>query len=288
MEPPRLGGSRRDRTPLVRRRRTPVESWASDLTHRASVHDPGIGSAFRAVRIRRGWRQLDLAARARVSRSVIAQAERGDIGRMPLETLDRIAAALEIRLRLQPSWRGGDLGRLLKARHSALNELVARYLSTQPGWKFVPEVSFSIYGERGLIDIFAWHAPSRSLLVIELKTEIVDLEEMIGTLDRKRRLAVRIARESGLIDVAPKTVSVWVIVADGRTNRRHVSAHRIMLRAALPADGWTMRRWVRDPSGSVAGLSLWSYVAPGGVSQTLAARMRVRTPNRAGGHAQKG
>jgi hypothetical protein len=191
-----------------------------------------------------------------------------------------------IRLRLVPSWRGGDLGRLLKARHSALNELVARYLSSQPGWKFVPEVSFSIYGERGLIDIFAWHAASRSLVVIELKTEIVDLEEMIGTLDRKRRLAVRIAREAGLIDFDPKSVSVWVIVADGRTNRRHVSAHRTMLRAALPADGWAMRRWMRRPTGIMAGLSLWSFVAPSGVSQTLAARRRVRLPDRARSHAQ--
>jgi hypothetical protein len=221
-----------------------------------------------------------------VARSVISQVEHGDIGRIPLGTLDRIAAPLEIRLRLVPSWRGGDLGRLLKARHSALNELVARYLSSQTGWRFVPEVSFSIYGERGLIDIFAWHVPSRSLLVIELKTEIVDLEEMIGTLDRKRRLAVRIAREAGLIDFDPKTVSVWVIVAEGRTNRRHVSAHRTMLRAALPADGWEMRRWMRGPGGSMAGLSLWSYVARSGVSQTLAGRKRVRLPDRAAGHAE--
>src|SRR6266516_6769889 len=104
---------------------------------------------------------------------------------------------------------------------------------------------------------------------------------MIGTLDRKRRLAVRIAREAGLIGFDPEAISVWIIIADGRTNRRHLSAHRTMIRAAFPADGWAMRRWVGDPTGAVAGLSLWSYVAPGGVSQTLAARKRVRTSNRA-------
>lgn len=36
----------------------------------------------------------------------------------------------------------------------------------------MPEVSFSIYGQRGVIDILAWHAATRSLLVIELKTEM--------------------------------------------------------------------------------------------------------------------
>lgn len=49
----------------------------------------------------------------------------------------------------------------------------------------MPEVSFSIYGERGVIDLLAWHGPSRTLLVIELKTEVVDAAEMLGVLDRK-------------------------------------------------------------------------------------------------------
>ncbi len=47
------------------------------------------------------------------------------------------------------------------------------------------------------IDILAWHAASRSLLVIELKTELVDVQETVGTLDRKRRLAAQVAAERG-------------------------------------------------------------------------------------------
>ena len=50
-------------------------------------------------------------------------------------------------------------------------------------------------GERGVIDILAWHAATRTLLVIELKTEIVDINELMGTVDRKRRLAATVARE---------------------------------------------------------------------------------------------
>ena len=36
----------------------------------------------------------------------------------------------------------------------------------------VPEVSFSIYGERGVIDMLLWHPARRALLVVELKTGV--------------------------------------------------------------------------------------------------------------------
>ena len=49
-------------------------------------------------------------------------------------------------------------------------------------------MSFSIFGERGVIDVAAWNAEHRALLVIELKTDIVDVNELVGTFDRKVRL----------------------------------------------------------------------------------------------------
>ena len=103
-----------------------------------------------------------------------------------------------------------------------------------PGWDLAPEVSFSIYGERGIIDLLAWNLAHRALLVIELKTDIADVNELIGTFDRKVRLAWRIAEERGW---NPLTVSGWVIVAPGRTNRERIAAHGAMLRAAFPMDG---------------------------------------------------
>ena len=50
-----------------------------------------------------------------------------------------------------------------------------------PAWVVRPEVSFSIYGERGVIDVLAWHPARRAILVIELKTELVDINELMGT-----------------------------------------------------------------------------------------------------------
>jgi hypothetical protein len=179
--------------------------------------------------------------------------ERGHFDRAALSVLRRVAAELDVRVDLVARWRGGDLGRLVNARHSALHEAAARYLGSFPGWTIVPEVSFSIYGERGWIDILAWHEASRSLLVIELKTELVDIQETIGVLDRKHRLAPVIGRERGW--APPVTTSRWIILVDHRTNRRHLAAHVTLLRNALPCDGRSMRAWLAAPAHEVSALS---------------------------------
>jgi hypothetical protein len=175
--------------------------------------------------------------------------------------LREVGAELEIRLDLVPRWRGGDLDRLLNRAHSGLHESVARsFRDALPAWSLAPEVSFAFYGERGVVDIVGWHPGRRSLLVIELKTEIVDLNELLGTLDRKRRLAPRIAAERGW---DPASTSTWLIILDTRTNRRRVAAHAAMLAGALPHDRRVVKRWLRDPVGSIAGLSFWARSHPG-------------------------
>ena len=133
-----------------------------------------------------------------------------------------------------------------------MHEVLARYFLDLPGWVVEPEVSFSIYGERGIIDVLAWHPTSRILLVIELKTEIVDLNEMLGTLDRKRRLASQIASERGWDPVA---IATWIVVADSRANRRAAADHAAVLRSKLPSDGRQVARWLRNPSGRLDALS---------------------------------
>ena len=236
------------------------------------MDDARFGAAIRAVRQRRGWRQQDLGVRAGVSDSTISRLERGHPGSFSLDTIRAVTAALDIRVDLVPRWRAGDLDRLLNARHSALHDLVARWFRDElPAWVLAPEVSFSIYGERGVIDIVAWHPGRRALLVIELKTDIADVNEMLGTLDRKRRLAREAVAERGW---DPATVSVWLIVAGGRTNRARIAAHRAVLRAALPAGARAMRSWLRDPTGSIAGLSLWT--TDGGRALVPVRRVRRR------------
>jgi len=238
------------------------------------VDDFRLAAAIRQVRQSRGWRQVDLAERCGRSKSVISRLEHGDVGSQSIDTVRAVAQALEIRVDLVPRWRAGDLDRLLNRAHSGLHESVAQAFRTRwPAWNLIPEATFSVYGERGSIDLLAWHPGRRALLVVELKTAIVDVNELLSTLDRKRRLAGRIAADHGW---DPHAVSAWLIVTNDRTNRRRVIAHAAMLGSALPDGRATLLRWLRDPTGRVAGHSFWTGSRPEGRSQARGPTRRIR------------
>jgi transcriptional regulator with XRE-family HTH domain len=224
------------------------------------MQDPRLGSLLRNVRLRRGLRQEDLAAAAGLSRSTISLIERGHCETLSLAAIRRAAGALDIRVDVLGRWRGGDSDRLLSRRHSHLAERFATFLASNPGWVIEPEVSFSIYGERGVVDQLAWHVASGHLLLIELKTEFVDVNEMLGTFDRKRRLATAIAATRGW---CPTAVSAWLIVTDTKTNRRHAAQHSTLLRSRFQLDGRQLRPLLKRPSGPTTGLAFWTDSNPG-------------------------
>ena len=186
---------------------------------------------------------------------------------------------MDVRVDLVARWRAGDLDRLLNAKHSQLHELVARWFEKElPAWILAPEVSYAIYGERGVVDIVAWHPGRRAIVVIELKTDIVDVNQLIGKVGEKARLIRQVVRDRGW---DPLTVSTWVIVASGRTNRARLAAHRAVLRAAFPADGRALRSWLSDPVGQMAALSVWTETAGRPLTPTRRVRCR-RTPGAKG------
>jgi len=234
-----------------------------------------LGPVIRAVRIRKGWRQLDVARAAGVSQPLISRIERGHVRHMSLAVLLQVAAALEVRVDVVPRWRGGDLDRMLNAGHAALHQWVARLFGGTP-WLLAPETTFAIYGERGVIDILAFHPPTGALLVVELKSELVDIQQLMTAVDRYRRLAPRIARERGW---HARSVSVWAAIRDTKTNRRRAAEHAAVLRVAFPHDGRSVRRWLRAPSGTLAALSFLADGAvrrPGAASSSGVRRVRRR------------
>ncbi|HKB28074.1 MAG TPA: hypothetical protein VKC59_03540, partial [Candidatus Limnocylindrales bacterium] len=185
----------------------------------------------------------------------------------------RVARALDVGLELLPRSRGADLDRVLNSRHAALAEATVRSLRSQPGWLARPEVSFSIWGERGVVDVLAWHESSRSVVIIELKTAIVDVGEILGTLDRKRRLALQIAAAERW---RPVTVSTVLLVAEGSTNRRRIHDHVATFKAALPDDGRRWRHWLRSPVVAINTLAFVSSVRPGNRRSDFSTLQRVR------------
>jgi transcriptional regulator with XRE-family HTH domain len=237
------------------------------------VQDVRVGSLLRAVRIKRGWRQADLARLAGISRSLVASIESGRLDSTTIRTLRAVATPLGVTIDVVARWHGGDGDRLLNEAHTRLHEAVAASLGELDGWVQAPEVSFAIAGERGVIDILAFHRPTRSLLVIELKTELADLADLLAVTSRRLRLARQIAVEHGW-DAA--TVSAWVVVADSPANRRLAARFASLIRSALPADGHAMRRWLARPQGSIAALSFWPNVSRAGATERFAPRRRVR------------
>jgi transcriptional regulator with XRE-family HTH domain len=237
------------------------------------MEDQRLGAAIRRIRVGRNLRQVDLAALAGVPRSVVIAAEAGRLDSVPFGHLRRVARALGGRFEGQLLWRGGDLDRLLDRGHAAMHEAVARWLDEVGGWLAFPEVSFARSGERGVIDIVAWHAASRSLVVIELKTRLVDISALMATMDVRRRVAWQIARERGC---DPTSVSIWVVVAPSRTNARILADHRTVLRSKFPDDGRAIRRWLAQPLGEVSALSFLSHVRVGDLGRDVTTPRRVR------------
>jgi transcriptional regulator with XRE-family HTH domain len=232
-----------------------------------------LGSALRRIRVRLGLRQADVAARSGVPRGVVSRIERGDLDGVPVGRLSAVASVLEAGVHLELRWRGGELPRLLNAGHAAMHETAARLLRRRPDWLTAPEVSFSVYGERGVIDLLAFHPPTGSLLVIELKTQLVDVEGLLTAVDRHRRLAPRLARDRGW---QVRSVSACVLLRDTRTNRRGLADHASVLRAVFPGDGRTLRRWLTNPVGTISALAFLSYDQHASTNARSAGVSRVR------------
>ncbi|HET7028335.1 MAG TPA: helix-turn-helix domain-containing protein [Candidatus Limnocylindrales bacterium] len=152
------------------------------------MDDLRIGAVARTARHRLPMRQADIAARAGRSQQLVSLFEHGGLAAVDREAARRICAALEMRLDVVPRWRGSDLDRLLDEAHAGLvNEAVRRLRDA--GWEPLVEWSFSHFGERGSVDVVGWRAKTRQLLVIEVKSRIVDTQELLAALDRKVRLA---------------------------------------------------------------------------------------------------
>jgi transcriptional regulator with XRE-family HTH domain len=242
------------------------------------MDDIRVGAAIRAARVRRGWRQVDLATRAGVSDSLVSRIERGHVQGVQLSTLRAVAAVLEIRVELLPRSRGADLDRLINAKHAALTEAMTGWLRTFPGWELRPEYSFSVYGERGVIDMIGWHAERRALLECEHKSDIIDSGELFGTLDRRRRLGATIVESLGW---KPATVSTLLVIGESDTNRRRVGALAATFDAALPDRIPAVRRYLHNPDHAIRGRMFFADRRPGQLINGYATVRRVRPPSKA-------
>lgn len=225
-------------------------SEASTATMR-SVDMTRFGADVRLLRLRKRWSQRRLAEAANVKRWVIVAVEAGRGDQVRVESLAAIVVALGGRISLRVLYQGEALDRLRDQRHAALVEAIVRRLRAA-GWDVATEVSFSIYGERGSIDVLAVHPGTGSLLVIEVKSVVPDVGGMLMTLDRKVRLARDIATRQ--LGWRVTSVSKLLVLPEDRTVRRRVAEHAETFAVALPARNVAVKQWLGRPGDGLAGL----------------------------------
>lgn len=183
-----------------------------------------------------------------------------------------------------PTWR------LLDQAHARLVGAAARKFAAA-GWETAAEVSYAEWGERGSIDLVAWHAATRVLAIIEVKTELASLEATLRKHDEKARLGATICRRRFGWD--PVVVLRLLVLPEARTQRRHVEAHRDVLDRAYPERNRSVSAWIRDPgavrtvvmasgaSRDPAGILFLSDSQVGGTTPNRGVRQRVRLARRA-------
>jgi hypothetical protein len=216
---------------------------------------------------------IDLAKRANVGLSTVERCEAGRLERMQVSSIRSIGQAFGLSMEVSARGLGAREDRLLDHRHAALLGACATWLARLE-WQVQPEVSYSEFGERGSIDLLAWHARSATLLVVEIKTEIGSVEATLRKLDEKVRLGPRIARSLGW---RPTSVSRLLVLPDESTQHRRIQAHASVFDPAFPVRTRQVRAWCRTPSGSIAGLLFLPHPERkgGGRSQSHGERVRL-------------
>jgi transcriptional regulator with XRE-family HTH domain len=248
------------------------------------MDDRRVGSVFRALRHRRGWRQRDVAERAGVSQQLVSLMELGRFGEVDLETARRVAATLDASLDLSPRWRGPGLATLLDEAHARIVDRAVTELRSA-AWETLVEWSFNHFGERGSADVVAWRAAERALLVGEAKSRLVDLQDLHSGVDRKARIApALLADERGW---RPESIGVVVVLPGEPAIYDTVRRHAATFDSSFPARTVEVRRWIQAPDGPLRGLWFLSPTSLGGGIANRSGHRRCRAvrPRSAGRRA---
>ena len=195
---------------------------------------------LKALRRAKGFSQAQLGAKIGISQQQMSRLE-ADVRRASLGALERWSEALGAYLAVEVRVSGGRA--LRDAKHAAIQNSLARKLRLD-GWIVETEVSFNHYGDRGRIDVLAFHPSMRIVLVVEVKTRITDVQDVLGKLDVKKRIAPMLARDRGWSVAA---IVPALVISEDRTSRRRVADHSALF-APFRLRARAARAWLRHPS----------------------------------------
>lgn len=200
-----------------------------------------VARLLRGLRRGKGWSQARLGALLGISQSEMSRWERRELDSCTVAELDSWAQALGADLVLDLRVRG--VRPMTDAKHAELQTLVVKRLRGA-GWLVDTEVSFNRYGDRGIVDVLAYHPGRRFLLVIEIKTRLEDSQDLLGRLDIKRRIGPILAKERGW---SPAAIVPTIIFQESRTTRRRLASVDALF-ARFSLRGKPALTWLRRPT----------------------------------------
>ena len=203
-----------------------------------------IGRTIRQTRLALGLTQARVGEGVGLSQTEISAIERAIYPDMPLATAVRVLDALDIRVefRLVPPYVAGR-GESRDEAHARCVGYVARRLE-QAGWRVAREVPVGGSRWRGFIDILAFHPEARVLLIVEIKTEIVDVGEIDRQLSSYEREAWSATHGLGW---RPSSVVGALVLLGTEANDASIRRHRDAFGSAYPVDGRAFGQLVRSP-----------------------------------------
>ena len=162
----------------------------------------------------------------------------------------------------------GDLHALTDTGHAALVETVVRYLTVAAWLTRVEAISAS-----GAIDVLAFHPEHRMLLVVEVKSHIVDIQRTLREIGYRRAAWRRAATEQGW---DARAVSTLLVIRETSAQRRLVARHRGIFDSAMPLHGAEARAWLAQPTVPAGLLLFMSIVHGQNVIHADSVRVRYR------------
>ena len=183
-----------------------------------------------------------------------------------------MVAALGATADLTVRWQGEQLDRLADATHALIVERAASEFGSA-GWLTRVEVSFNHFGDRGRVDLLAFHPVGRILIVAEAKSAIGDTQDTVGRLDVKARLGPMLAESVGWGEVSH--VLPALVIGDSRTARRVVGRHGATF-GRFTLRGRSALAWLRRPGPPVPSGLLWFTNVPDSRETGATRTRRVR------------
>ena len=238
--------------------------------------DLRVGAIVRVRRRRAGLRQEDVARIAGVSRQSVSLVERGRLIELGVRSARAVAAAVGIDLGFAVRGHGASIDRLLDEEHSAPVDAVVRQLEGA-GWVVVVEFSFNHYGDRGSVDVLAWHADRAALLIVEVKSQLTDLQALCRSMDVKQRIVPRVVADDR--GWRPRVVGAVIVLPDASGQWKAVARRRPIFDAAFPARTVEIKRWLSEPyPPGLHGIWFLDFASTTGTMRCPTTGSRVRRP----------